>query len=300
MLIRAAIFLTCSVALSFAAEANEVTLRHHGLTLNANFELAPGKQPADGVILITHGGLTHRDVESFLYLRRLLNQKGYSTLAINLSLGLDNRHDVYDCQITHRHRNADAADEIGAWLGWLKTQGVKRMVLLGHSRGGAQTALYAAEHDDALVKAVVLMAPAIRENTDAAAYQQRYQKSLAPLLEKAQKNVDNGDGDTVIEHIGLLNCPETSATASSFVSYYRPDAPVDTPALLPKIKYPTLVLIAGSDETVVGLDKIIAPLAGSTHLQMKVIDGADHTFRDLYADDAVDAITGFLKGVHYN
>ncbi len=300
MLIRAAIFLTCSVALSFAAEANEVTLRYHGLTLNANFELAPGKQPADGVILMTHGGLTHRDVESFIYLRRLLNQKGYSTLAINLSLGLDNRHDVYDCQVTHRHRNADAADEIGAWLGWLKTQGAKRVVLLGHSRGGAQTALYAAEHDDVLVKAMVLMAPAISENTDAVAYQQRYQKSLAPLLAKAQKNVDNGKGDTVLEHIGLLNCPDTSATASSFVSYYRPDAPVDTPALLPKIKYPTLVLIAGNDEVVVGLDKKIASLAGSKHLQMKVIDGADHTFRDLYTDDAVDAITGFLKGVHYN
>ena len=206
---------------------------------------------------------------------------------------------MYDCTVSQRHRNADAADEIGAWVNWLKTQGARRVALLGHSRGGAQTALYAADHDSALLKAVVLMAPATRANTDAADYQQRYNSSLAPLLAKAQKLIKNGKGSAVMEHVGLLNCTDTSATADAFASYYGPEARVDAPSLIPKIKPPTLVVVAGNDEIVVGLDKKIAPLVDGKHLQMKIVEGAGHTFRDLYSDDAVDAIDAFLKGVGY-
>jgi pimeloyl-ACP methyl ester carboxylesterase len=288
----------CAVALAFssvAVDAKEVTLKHKGLTLNADYELAAGKTPADGVILITHGALAHRGMETITYLQNLLKDKGYNTLAINLSLGLNNRHGMYDCKVTHRHRNADAAEEIGAWVDWLKGQGVTRVTLLGHSRGGAQTALYAAERDNPSVKAVVLLAPSTRENNDAADYQRRHNKPLAPVLEKAQKLVKDGKGGTVLEHIDLLYCPDTSATADSFVSYHGPDPRLDTPSLIPKLKKPTLVVVAGNDEVVVGLDKKMAPLADGKRVQMKVIDGADHFFRDLYADDAVEAIDAFLK-----
>ncbi len=290
----------CIIALGLAAavEAKEVTLKYQTLTLNANFELAAGKKPSDGVVLITHGMLAHRDMESLVYLRNLLKEKGYNTLAINLSLGLNNRHDMYDCKVTHRHRQADAADEIGVWVDWLKKQGAKRVAVLGHSNGGVQTALYAAERDNASIKAAVLMAPATRDNNDAAAYQKRYQKPLAPVLEKAQKLVKEGKGATVLEHTDFLYCPDTSVTADSFVSYHGPDR-LDTPTLIPKIKKPTLIVVAGNDDVVVGLDKKIAPLADGKRVQMKVVDSADHFFRDLYADDAVEAISAFLKSVGY-
>jgi pimeloyl-ACP methyl ester carboxylesterase len=281
------------------AEAKEVTLRHKGLTLNASLELAAGKKLADGVILITHGGLAHRDAETIAALRGQLNQKGYSTLAINLGLGLDKRHGMYDCQITHRHRNTDAAEEIGLWVDWLKRQGTQGMVLLGHSRGGAQTALYAsAPHNaphNAPVKAVVLMAPAIRENTDAEEYQRRFNKPLAPVLAQAQKLVAAGKGDTVLEHLGLLNCPDTSATANAFVSYYGPSPGLDAPSLIPKIAQPTLVVVAGGDEVVVNLGQKVAPLADGRRVQVKMIDGADHFFRDLYTDEAVEIIDVFVR-----
>jgi pimeloyl-ACP methyl ester carboxylesterase len=281
---------------AIAVEAQEVTLRHQGLTLNADYELAPGKTPTDGVILITHGALAHRGMEAITYLQRLLKEHGHNTLAINLSLGLDNRHGMYDCKVTHRHRNGDAADEIGAWVAWLNEQGAKRVTVLGHSRGGAQTALYAAQRDNASLKAVVLLAPAIGENSDAADFQRRQNKPLAPVLNKAQQLVKQGKGATVLEHTGLLFCADTSVTADSFVSYYGPDARVDTPSLIPKIKKPTLVVVASNDELVVGLDKKVTPLADGKRVQMKIIDGADHFFRDLHADEAVEAIDAFLKG----
>ncbi len=293
----------CTAAFGLAAiavEAKEVTLSHKGLTLNANLELAVGKKFSDGVILITHGTLAHRGMETIGYLQSLLKEKGYNTLAINLSLGLDNRRDMYDCKVTHRHRHNDASGEIGVWMDWLKKQGVKRVAVMGHSRGGAQTALYAAEHDHPMVKAVVLYAPAASDPAkDAAGYQQRYKKPLAPLLEKAQALVKEGKGGAVLEHTDFLYCPDTAVTAESFVSYYGSDPRLDTPYLIPKIKKPTLVVVAGNDEVVVGLDKKVAPLADGKRVQMKVIDSADHFFRDLYADDAVEAITAFLKGAGY-
>ena len=292
-------FILGSSLIAGPVHAHEVTLPYKGITLNANLELAAGKAYAEGVILITHGGLAHWGSETIVYLQGLFKEHGYNTLAINLSLGLDNRHGMYDCKVTQRHRNTDAADEIGAWINWLKTQGVSRVVLLGHSRGGAQTALYAADHDSTFVKAVVLMAPATRANSDAADYQQRYNSSLAPVLAKAQKLIKSGKGGTVMEHVGLLNCADTSATADAFVSYYGPEARVDAPSLIPKIKPPTLVVVAGNDETVVGLDKKIVPLVDGKHLQMKIVNGSGHTFRDLYSDDAVDAIDAFLMGVGY-
>ena len=286
------------LTMAHLAYADELTLPYKGITLNANLELAAGKTIADGVILITHAGLAHRGMELYVYLQRLFKERGYNTLAINLSLGLNNRHGMYDCQVTHRHRYTDAADEIGAWVDWLQKQGVKRVVLLGHSRGGAETALYAAEQDNPVVQAVVLLAPDTRETNDAAAYQRSYKKPLAPLLEKAQKLVKEGQGGTVLEHTDLLYCPDTSVTADTFVSYYGPDPRLDTAYLIPKIRKPTLVVIAGSDEVVFN-DQKFAPLADGTRVQIKLIEGAGHFFRDLNADDAVDVISVFLKRVGY-
>lgn len=282
-----------------STHADEVSLPYKGLSLNANLELAADKQLTDGVILITHGGLAHRDMELITYLQKQLKERAYNTLAINLSLGLSDRHGMYDCKVTHRHRNDDAKEEIGVWIDWLQKHGATRVALLGHSRGGAQTALYAAERDNDLIKALVLLAPATTDNTNSDTYLRRYKKPLAPLLETARKLVDSGKGSTVLKHVGLLNCSDTMATATAFVSYYGQDPRLDSPYLIPKLKKPTLVVVAGSDEEVVGLDKKLAPLADGTRVRMKVIDGADHTFRDLFADDAADAVDTFLKSIAY-
>ena len=74
----------CAIALCVFAgtvAAKEVTLQHMGLTLNADLQLAADKNPSDGVVLITHGALAHRDMEFLVYLRHLLKERGYSTLS---------------------------------------------------------------------------------------------------------------------------------------------------------------------------------------------------------------------------
>lgn len=277
--------------------AEEVTLSHGGVKLNANLALAPGKTLAAGVVLITHGTLAHNGMETISALQQAFKDQGRNTLAINLSLGLDNRHGMYECATPHTHRHTDALDEIGAWLGWLKQQGAKEVVLLGHSRGGNQTAWFAAERPDPAVKAVVLLAPMTwSEDYAAKDYQTRYGKPLKPALERAQTLVKAGKGGALLQHTDFIYCTDTSANAAAFVSYYAPDLRQDTPHLLPKIARPTLV-IAGSEDTVVAdIAQKTQLLADGKRLQLKVIEGADHFFRDLYADEVAEAVGAFLGG----
>lgn len=279
--------------------AEEITLPYKGLGLNANYELAAGKAKSDPTILLLHGALAHNGMEIMSYLQKLFKERGYNTLAINLSLGLDKRHGMYDCKITHRHRNQDAVDEIGAWVDWLKTQGVQHVAVFGHSRGGAQVALSAVEHPSPLVQAYILLAPATQANNDPAEYQKRTNKLLSTTLNKAQKLVKAGKGSTVLNGVGIMQCNDTQATAESFVSYFADLDKLDTPTLLKKIAKPTLVFAGSADEVVSGLDKKVAPLADGKRIQFKLIEGADHFFRDLYADDVADSTAAFLNGLKF-
>ncbi len=276
------------------AHADDVTLKHGGLTLNANLEKT-ASWPAGPVVLIVHGTLAHNGMELIAGLQPLLAAKGLSSLAINLGLGIDNRRGMYDCATPHRHRHADAVTEIGAWIDWLKQQGTRQIVLLGHSRGGNQAAWFAAERDDPALRAVVLAAPATWTAAEAArGYETRYGKPLAPVLEKAKSLVAAGKGDTFMEQVDFVYCANASVTAAAFVGYYAPDERLDTPTLLPRVNEPVLVVAAGGDELVKDLPARAAPAADGKKVRLVTIDGADHFFRDLYAEDMVEVVATFL------
>ncbi len=277
-----------------AGHADEVTLAHGDITLNARLELADGKTLGDGVILMTHGTLAHNGMEIIQTLQDLLKENGMNTLAINLGLGLNDRHGMYPCEALHSHKHTDALDEIGAWTGWLKDQGADNIVLLGHSRGGNQVAWFAAERTEPAVKAVVLVAPQTWDaDSEAKGYAARYGKPLGPLLEKAQALVKAGKADAKLEHTDFIYCADTEVTAGSFAAYYTPDTRMDTPSLLPGIGIPVLVFSGTEDKAVTGLGDKLARLENTGNVEHVTIEGADHYFRDLYAEDMVDAIIDF-------
>jgi len=285
------------LALGASAAAEEVTLPHGGLTLNANLETAGTDWKQGPVVLMTHGTLAHGRMEIMEGLQAALKDRGISSLSITLSLGLDKRRGMYDCATPHRHKHTDAVDEIGAWLGWLRSQGVAKVALLGHSRGGNQTARFAATHTDAPITAVILVAPQTWDQAYATEdYQKRYGKELGPLVKRARQLEVEGKGDTLLAHLDFVYCPDTSATAAAFVSYYAVDGRMDTPRLIPEIKVPVLVVAGSEDDTVKGLVEKVQPLADEQRVKLTVIDGADHFFRDLYADEVADAVQALLRG----
>ena len=274
------------------AHAQDVTLKSGALTLNANLEKAADWPQR--AILMTHGTLAHNKMEIMSSLQSLLKQRGYSSLSINLSYAIDKRASaMYDCATPILHKHTDALDEIGAWLYFLKQQGAQDVTLLGHSRGGNQTAWFAAERDDAAVRRVVLIAPATwNADNVAQSYQKNYGKALAPLVAKAAAQ----KGDALLKHTDLLYCKDAKVSAASFVSYYQAEPRFDTPVLLPKIVKPVLVFAASEDATVPDVAQKFGPLADGKKVQLKTITGADHFFLDLYSIDVAEAIAAFIGG----
>jgi pimeloyl-ACP methyl ester carboxylesterase len=281
------------VGFSQSSQAEEVTIPFKDLTLNANLEMADGKTFEDGAILITHGTLAHNKMEIIASVQQLLSERGINTLAINLSLSLDNRHGMYDCAATHRHRHGDAVPEIAAWVKWLYGKGVKKLILAGHSRGGNQTAQYMVDKNVPKVLGAALIAPATWDKDEAArSYKSRYKVSVNSLLGKMNRAVIAKKGDTVFEDIDFIYCPKSSVSAAAFVGYYGEDKFLDTPTVLVRVKKPVLV-IAGSEDTVVkGLPEKMTGVINSM-IKLEVVEGADHFFLDFYAEDVADLIADF-------
>jgi len=285
-----------TLSLCSLVNAEEVTLKFKGHILDADLRMAEGKGLDAPLVLLTHGTLAHNHMEIMEAFQTQLTDAGFNTLGINLSLGLDNRHGMYDCATPHRHTHREAVDEIGAWMDWLKSKGVKHVILLGHSRGGNQTAWYAAEHDNPMIQKVVLVAPATwSKGAEAKAYKKNFHKDLAPVLAHARQLVAEGKGDELLKNTDFLYCPNTSVSARSFVDYYADEPRFDTPSLLQKIAKPVLVVAGSEDTTVPDVAQKVKPLADGKRIKLVVIDGADHFFRDLYNEDATDAITAFIR-----
>lgn len=286
-----AIFLMLS---SLAVWAEPVQITHNGVRLNANWERASGSQVKPRLYLLLHGTLAHNKMEIIHELQQRLRQAGQDSLAINLSLGIDNRaSEMYPCAIPHRHQHQDAITEIGAWLAWAKQQGVQQMTLVGHSRGGNQAVWAAATLPQSGVDKLVLLAPmtwtAAAEQDD---YQKRYGKSLDTVRQQANAQQSRAGAESLMQPVDFIYCPQTVAQTRSVLEYYAPDVRKDTLHWLKTLQLPTLVLVATEDTTVADLPARLTEIS-NTQVQVRKIEGADHFFRDLYLDEAAEAILAF-------
>lgn len=269
--------------------AEEIQIKQGSLTLNANLQRIDDAPVSGRVALITHGTLAHNGMEIISTLQGLLADEELPSLAINLSLGIDNRHGMYDCNTPHNHKHTDAVGEINLWLEWLKSQGAGEIVLIGHSRGANQTAWFSSQHPQAAI-AQLLIAPATwSESTERNNYEKRYDQSLQSVLRQAEEMKP----DSLMKHTNFIYCPDTQVTAASFINYYKPDPRFNTPTLLQTTTVPSLVIIGSDDNTVSNLPVAMASV-DNIKVESLMIEGADHYFRDLYADELIEAMIEFL------
>ncbi|MBN2646722.1 MAG: alpha/beta hydrolase [Thiotrichales bacterium] len=278
-----------------AAEIQEIKQPYQGLTVNANLMLADGKSYADSMVLITHGTLTHKGRSTYAQLQKNLAAQGVSSLAFNLSLGVNDRDGEYDCAVTHTHKHTDALQEIGFWANWLKEQGSQDVTLMGHSRGGNQAAWYASEQAAPNVQRLVLLAPATGEQQSASEYSAKAGKPLEPILKQAQQSVAEGKGDTLLQKTDFIYCKEATVSAAAFADYYTPKSQFDTPSLLKDAKLPTLVIMGSADTVVADLPAKIQPLAEAGKIQTVTLEDADHFFLDFANEDTASAIVEFIQ-----
>jgi alpha-beta hydrolase superfamily lysophospholipase len=275
-----------------AARAEAVQLRHDGRTLNADLALPPGGRVADGIAVLVHGTLMHGRMEIMAALQKHLAERGVASLAITLSLGLDDRRGPYDCATPHRHTLDQVAGEIGAWAQWARDRGAAHVDLAGHSRGGAQVAFAVATKAVRDIRRVVLIAPTVFDAGEVASgYESTFGAPLAPVLAGALRLA--AVPDEMLWPVGFLYCRDVAVAPRTFLDTYTGPERHDTPTLVPRIDAPTLVAIAGEDTVVRGLDRRMQAVPG--RVGVAVIDGADHFFRDLYGEDLADAVAAFTR-----
>jgi pimeloyl-ACP methyl ester carboxylesterase len=262
-----------------AALAEPVQIKPSLTRLNANLELPAGKTSADGVIVLVHGTLSWYGQETIAALQKNLKAHGLGSLAITLSLGVDDRQRTRSCDVTHDYALAGAQREVGLWLEWLKGQKASHVDLLGFSRGGAQVAAMAPELPG--VRRVILLAPAFATSVEQAdIYQRAFGHPLQPEITEARKN------PLATRTVDFLTCKQAPVLNATFLDGYA-ELP---PRLAARIGKRALVIVAGKDEVVPDLAKKLP-----SDVKPVVIDGASHFFLDLYGEEAADVIAKFVS-----
>ena len=246
-------------------------------------------------ILMLHGTLAHGRMEIMETFQGLLARAGIPSLSINLSYGQSGRTGMADCDMTHRHAPDDAADELAAWQDWLADRGHADFHLLAHSRGGAD-ATRAVLDDRVDPETLQLVAPAVWEREDMHAdYEETHGRPLDDVLAEAEALRSSDGADAVMEPVGLLHCGDAAATAGTVLSYYADDPGFDTPTNIEQLDRPVLVVAGSEDDVVPELPARIEAIDMPAGSDFVTVDGADHFFRDFFADDTIDAVTRFLE-----
>lgn len=246
--------------------------------------------PADGqtALLLMHGTLAHNRMEIIQTIAELVaDDHGLPVLAPNLSYNVPGRSGMLDCGITHSHKHSDAVTEIGRWVAYLADQGYQRIVIAGHSRGGAQVSAYLAEVQHPAIIGAVLIAPATFDaKRQADGYGRRFGVDLASLYADASAR----DPEAIMTVPGFVYCEDAQVTAASFLDYYQDTMRRDTPTNLQSIEIPVTVVAGSLDDVVTDLPERLAQATLGAHVALDVLEGADHFFRDLYADDVASLI----------
>jgi pimeloyl-ACP methyl ester carboxylesterase len=262
------------------AAAEPVQIKPSLLRLNGNLEEPDGRKLAgENIVLLLHGMLSHARQETIATLQKNLKERGIASLAITLSLGIDDRQGPRACDIVHDYALAGAQREIKLWVEWLNAQRVKSIDILGFSRGGAQVA--AMGPDLPAVRRMVLLAPTFATAPEqAAAYERTYGHPLAPELEAARKQ------PLQKRTVDFLTCKQAPVLGATFLDAYT-ELP---PRLAARTGHPTLVVIAGKDEVVPDLAAKLP-----SDVRPVTIDGASHFFPDLYGEEVADVVAKYLK-----
>ena len=268
------------------AAAEPLQISHNGLTLNGEL-VRPDGQAHDGgssIFLVVHGTWAHLDMEIIDALQSLLAENGQPSLAITLSLGVDDRQGFLGCDAPVLANHEAAVEEIGSWIRWLQAEGWRSVILVGHSRGGAQVALYQQRQNTSVVSRLVMLAPLMwREAEVRRGYDTQSHTPLATVLAEAHSS-----DESLMGPYPLLSCPAVQAAPASFISYYDPSIPRHTPDIIRTLNVPVDVYLGSEDEIAAWRAEDLAGSEDQQHIQLITIDGADHFFRDLYLDDVVE------------
>ncbi len=275
------------------AGAEEVTISHQGRSLVGNLEAPEFGKPEDGVLLMVHDTMGDKASPMIVTQQKLLAAQGITTLAINLSLGLDGRRAPLTCDQPQRHLQSDADEELVAWRAWIKERGSAWVAFWGHGRGANQVARYSIDKRPEEMRGFVLVAPMTWRRGQDQIYEARFGEDLGKTLRQARGLVRDDKGDQMLT-AGFLTCPKAQVSAAAFSDYYSPNARFSTLDLLPKLKAPALVVAGTKDEQEPTLVREMYKMEGGQYTFVPA-EGVGHEFLGEDAERLAEITARFLR-----
>jgi pimeloyl-ACP methyl ester carboxylesterase len=203
---------------------------------------------------------------------------------------LDDRKVAINCDETPTvlGTHQQAVDELKLWFDWLKDKGHDRFVLVGHSRGGAQSTLFWETHKYPGIEQLILIAPATFDyESTARNFEENFRVPLAEQIAYYKKLENKTDP---ITESALLYCFYAKTSAETFLSYYEETPQKHTPAMLADIEIPTTVFLGSEDRLSDRFMSYEMEFSNNDKVSTYWVEGADHFFRDLYADEIIEEV----------
>ncbi|MDQ7049327.1 MAG: alpha/beta fold hydrolase [Enterobacterales bacterium] len=268
----------------FSLNATPLKLSLNKLSLNAEYKAAEDKNAPFFVIL--HGTFAWHGMELPSSLQSLLQEEDIGSLAFTLSLKEDNRSGFFDCKHVILSKHQDAQVEIAAWVKLVEGKGYKNIVLVGHSRGGAQIAQFVIEHPESVKQAFLIAPMTWKASESEKAFDPKDTTALGRWLSQAQNASNNTK--QLISGKNILHCDNATVSLESLVSYYSPIPDKNTPHIISKVQIPTRIYLGSNDPAITNsINQQEALYLDNKMVSRKVIEDADHYFRDFAAEDIV-------------
>ena len=273
------IILLLAIKTSLAAQITEALPGN--INANADFRKGSEGQPA---VLILHGFMTTYQLNIIQIIADELESLGYTALAPNLSLKINNRHSGANCEAVHTHTMESDVEEIAWWLDWLKNKGYTEVIAAGFSTGSLQLAAYLSRHSPDIVKKAIFVSPAYLAGPPFPQAEEQAEITLAKNL--------LAQNDDQLHEFHLSYCKGNFvAPAKVFLSYKEWTEAKLLEAIV-GVNIPYVSIIGGGDDRF------------GTHLSKKlqnmdspvvIVPNANHFFDSPYEFDFMDKFIGSLE-----
>lgn len=253
-------FLFCLIFWAFPAAHGAIVSQdvRPGIGANAEYLIGEIDKPA---VLLLHGFLQTREFSTVAALASGLHDAGYTVLSPTLSLNIPSRTQSLACEAVHQHSMDDDVAEIGRWVVWLKANGHRAIVLVGHSFGSLQHLAYLTGQPDPGVKAYI-GASLVEARIGAA--------SRSALIAELEDRIARKQRELTIQPLSF--CGNYTTRPEDLLSYVRWDQ-ARTLAALKQAPVRT-VLIMGDEDSMLG-DSWMKALR-HIRTRMVIVKGANH------------------------
>tara|TARA_Y100001936_G_scaffold41096_2_gene39661 strand:- start:4132 stop:5106 length:975 start_codon:yes stop_codon:yes gene_type:complete len=283
------LFLILFLSSNLVSASNTIEItRDDGITLNAN--LSESLQN-DSIYMIVHGTRGFKTMEIIKSLEEKIILNGHDVLSINLSYGVTNRDDSFlSCDIKHTHNEHESVREIISWYQYLLSKNYKKIIFVGHSRGGFNI-VQASELIGNKDIELHLLAPIVDTYKGTRDYYMS--ENNLPYDQIIQDNDEYIISDQYSQ-INFLFCENAQVSSSTFRSYLdftesRTKYPFtfNIMKLLNESSNKVSIYSGSADEILLDSYKRFESL-NKENIKHFIIEDGDHFFRDIYLDDVID------------